>query len=199
MVDVGGVVSVTAGPIRAAADGFEDGAEGGCARTPYKSCGHYSVTAGLNLSRGRKLDAKGNADLSGAKRSRVAPTFPASRGIVFLAPLSLSLSLSLSLPRTRIVHAEQKYPARVQLFFFFFLSFFRHHPFLSFPFLFLFLSFLPSLPFQFGLQVLRIRCNFLLPFEMFDNIFVGSTAVFPNRPGPVDHKKKRHLRYDGET
>lgn len=45
------------------------------------------------------------------------------------------------------------------------------------------------------------RCGFkiLLPFEMFDNIFVGSSAVFPNRSGPVDHKKKRHLKYDGGT
>lgn len=25
---------------------------------------------------------------------------------------------------------------------------------------------------------------------MFDNIFVGSSAVFPNRPGPVEHKTK---------
>lgn len=30
----------------------------------------------------------------------------------------------------------------------------------------------------------------VLPFEMFDNIFVGSSAVFPNRPGPVEHKTK---------
>jgi len=30
----------------------------------------------------------------------------------------------------------------------------------------------------------------VLPFEMFDNIFVGSSAVFPNRPGPVKHKRK---------
>ncbi|KYN00829.1 hypothetical protein ALC62_08378 [Cyphomyrmex costatus] len=30
----------------------------------------------------------------------------------------------------------------------------------------------------------------VLPFEMFDNVFVGSSAVFPNRPGPVEHKTK---------
>lgn len=30
----------------------------------------------------------------------------------------------------------------------------------------------------------------VLPFEMFDNIFVGCSAVFPNRPGPVEHKTK---------
>jgi len=36
--------------------------------------------------------------------------------------------------------------------------------------------------FKYGLDV--------LPFEMFDNIFVGSSAVFPNRPGPVEHKTK---------
>lgn len=42
---------------------------------PYKSCRHYSVTPGLNLSRDRKLDADGNADLSDAKRSRVAPAY----------------------------------------------------------------------------------------------------------------------------
>lgn len=41
------------------------------------------------------------------------------------------------------------------------------------------------------------RLNILLPFEMFDDIFVGGSAVFPDRPGPVDHKEKRHLRYDG--
>lgn len=53
--------------------------------------------------------------------------------------------------------------------------------FLSF-FTFLFLSFFFLFSFRYGFKI-------LLPFEMFDNIFVGSSAVFPNRSGPVDHKK----------
>lgn len=69
MVDVG-VVSVTGPGCRR----MDLRTVGRRVRTlaPYKSCGHYSVTPGLNLSRDRKLDADGNADLSDAKRSRVA-------------------------------------------------------------------------------------------------------------------------------
>lgn len=43
--------------------------------------------------------------------------------------------------------------------------------------------------------VLYVRLECVLPFEMFDNIFVGCSAVFPNRSGPVEHKNKRRLRH----
>lgn len=66
-------------------------------------------------------------------------------------------------------------------------------------FFILFLSFFTFLFLFFSLFFFRCGFKILLPFEMFDNIFVGSSAVFPNRSGPVDHKKKRHLRYDGGT
>lgn len=69
----------------------KEGADAG--RAPYKSCGHYSVTAGLNLSRGRKLDAKGNADLSDAKRSVACCTAYVSRPNRFSSSFSSHLSI----------------------------------------------------------------------------------------------------------
>lgn len=111
------------------------------------------------------------------------PTFPASRGSFFSARCGTNATRNTETRRspTQLVTYGAKCHSRVfdatfSLFFSFFFSFFY----------FLFLSF-------------KYALNIFLPFKMFDNIFVGSSAVFPNCPGPVDHKKKRHLRYDGET
>ena len=72
---------------------------------PYKSCRHYSVTPGLNLSRDRKLDADGNADLSDAKRSRVAPAYVTR----------VSRLIFLGSPAEQTRHAAPRHAAPISL------------------------------------------------------------------------------------